>query len=391
MKKIIIVINNLETGGVQKSLLNLLKEIAHIYDVTLIAFFGNPAFEESLPQSVKCVTLHTPFSHLGMSAKDTAGNLRLFLGRAFWKALTAAFGRSFAMKLMFLFRKKRRGYDVAISYLHEAPQKNLYGGCNEFVLKMVEAEQKIAWLHCDFRLCGANNAQSKRIYQQFHKIVACSDGCRDAFVACIPQLAHKTISLRNCNDYEQIKALAGDGITYDRGYFNIVTVARLAEEKGIERGIRAVQHCLRKGYKIKYHVIGSGDQAHFLKDTVCKAGLEETVVFYGNQTNPYPYIVNADLFLLTSYHEAAPMVFDEAACLGVPVLATETTSTREMIADTGAGFVCANTQEGLQDALEAVLAQPDQLQEVKKTLQQTNRTNEKTVNDFLKMLESASA
>ena len=39
MKKIIFVINNLGTGGVQTSLLNLLAEIHNFYDVTVLCFF----------------------------------------------------------------------------------------------------------------------------------------------------------------------------------------------------------------------------------------------------------------------------------------------------------------------------------------------------------------
>ena len=44
MKKIIFVINNLETGGVQKSLQNLLKEIHNKYDINLLTFWGNENF-----------------------------------------------------------------------------------------------------------------------------------------------------------------------------------------------------------------------------------------------------------------------------------------------------------------------------------------------------------
>ena len=89
---------------------------------------------------------------------------------------------------------------------------------------------------------------------------------------------------------------------------------------------------------------------------------------------------NADLFLLPSYHEAAPMVFDEAACLGVPILATETTSTDEMITESGSGFVCENSQDGIADGLMKVLKNPDSLVEIKKSLQQRQFTNQDKIN-----------
>ena len=38
MKKILIVNNNLDMGGIQKSLVNLVKEVYEEYDITLLLF-----------------------------------------------------------------------------------------------------------------------------------------------------------------------------------------------------------------------------------------------------------------------------------------------------------------------------------------------------------------
>ena len=386
MKKILFVINNLETGGVQKSLLNLLCEIHDKFDVTLLTFFGNNEFEKGLPDDIKIIKTRSSFRQLGMSAKHTRSNPLLYLERAGFVALTKIFGRSFVFKLMRLGRKKYRGYDVAVSFIHESSQKNLYGGCNEFVLDMVDAEKKIGWLHCDFGLCGANNPRSRSIYERFDTIVACSEGCKRSFLNCLPEFTEKTVSIRNCNDYDLIRSLAGDGAEYDKGYFNIVTVARLSEEKGIERALDAISECIRAGHKIKYHIVGSGDREVFLKQRVCALGLSDSVVFYGNKYNPYPYIKNADLFMLTSYHEAAPMVFDEAACLGIPVLATETTSTDEMIRDTGYGVVCANEQGDITEKLIELLSSCERIEHFKITLSGKNFNNEKIVEQIQQIL-----
>ena len=196
----------------------------------------------------------------------------------------------------------------------------------------------------------------------------------------MPQFEDKCVAIRNCNDYENIRRLAGDGIPYDKSEFNIVTVARLSAEKGIERALEAVKCYMKSGYKLHYHIVGSGDQAEHLKKLTGDYGLENAITFYGNQSNPYPYMKNADLFLLPSYHEAAPMVFDEAACLGVPVLATETTSTDEMITESGSGFVCKNSQEGIADGLMKVLKNPNSLIEIKKTLKNRQFTNQDIIN-----------
>ncbi len=376
MKKLIFVINNLEIGGVQKSLLNLLCEIHEQYDITLLTFYSNEEFEKLLPDNIKVIKTNSAFRQLGMSLKHVQHKPVLFVERLACVALTRLLGRSFVINLMCLGKKKYEGYDVAISYIHESSQNSLYGGCNEFVLKKVGAKKKVGWLHCDFGRCGANNRRSRMIYSKLDQIVACSEGCREAFLNCFAEFANKTVCVRNCNEYEKIKTLADDAVEYDHDYFNIVTVARLAREKGIERGIEAVNEAVRRGYKVKYHIVGAGDQEMVLKNLVLQMQLNDTVKFYGQQVNPYPYIKGADLFLLPSYQEAAPMVFDEAACLGVPVLATKTLSAEEMIQKSNTGFVCGNDQYQITKTLLELLSEPQKVANVAMELSAFTFNNE---------------
>ena len=72
---------------------------------------------------------------------------------------------------------------------------------------------------------------------------------------------------------------------------------------------------------------------------------------HGSQLNPYRYMKNAKLLLLPSYHEAAPMVFQEAIALEVPILTTDTTSAMEMVVNQGAGWVCGFDDESIYCSL----------------------------------------
>ncbi len=381
MNNIIFVINNFATGGVQSSLLNLLAELNEKFHITVFCFDERLKNSPNIfPPHIDLLVPSSPFRYLGISQGELRGKPAKYLARAYWALLTKLFGRSFAIRMMLPFQKELGDYDCAISYLHEAAQNSFYGGCNEFVLKKIKAKKKVTWLHCDFELCGANSKASEKIYQQFDEIVACSEGTKQAFLRCMPQFEDRCVAIRNCIDYGNICRLAGDGIPYNKSEFNIVTVARLSAEKGIERALEAVKCCMKSGYKLHYHIVGSGDQVEYLKELTREYGLKNAVTFYGNQSNPYLYMKNADLFLLPSYHEAAPMVFDEAACLGVPVLATETTSTDEMITESNSGFVCENSQDGIADGLMKVLRNPDSLIKIKKLLKHRQFTNQDKMN-----------
>ena len=59
----------------------------------------------------------------------------------------------------------------------------------------------------------------------------------------------------------------------------------------------------------------------------------------------------ADILLIPSISEASPMVIQEAAKLGTPVLSTRTISAEETVTEKGLRWVCDNSEEGLRAAL----------------------------------------
>ena len=62
------------------------------------------------------------------------------------------------------------------------------------------------------------------------------------------------------------------------------------------------------------------------------------------------------------------MVIEEACALGLPVLAAEFTSSKDMITDADCGWVCANAQEAITEALERVIADPEAIAAMKAKL-----------------------
>ena len=90
---------------------------------------------------------------------------------------------------------------------------------------------------------------------------------------------------------------------------------------------------------------------------------------------------------MTSYHEAAPMVIDEARCLGLPVLTTATTSSKDMVVDMACGWVCENSQEALNEALYNVVADKEALYELKRELLNRTADNSKAIEQFRSLMD----
>ncbi len=382
MKKILIVNNNMKIGGVQKSLQNLLWAIHEDYEITLLLFHKSGKLLDDLPNNIKITECRSLYRFFGISQGECSGFDKL--KRGVLAVLGRKFGRAFALKFIRPTQKKiPEVYDAAIAFLHNGNPYHFYGGVQDFVLRNVKAGKKIAFLHCDYRLSDADHRINNDVIRKFDRIAACSEGCRNAFCEVVPDLAEKCVVVRNCHRFDRILALAGAGVKYPEGKFHILSVARLAHEKGIERSIAAMKYLKDKGIDACLHILGAGPMEPMLREMA----EDLPVIFHGEQENPYQYMKNADLLLLTSFHEAAPMVIEEAAALALPVLTTRTTSAQEMVTQADCGFVCDNSQEAIERTVYKILSEPTVTEALKARMRGRTLDNGAALRQFQQMLE----
>lgn len=76
------------------------------------------------------------------------------------------------------------------------------------------------------------------------------------------------------------------------------------------------------------------------------------------------------------------MVIDEARSLGLPVLTTKTTSSKEMVEDADCGWVCENEQDALDEALCKIAADRDGLADLKQRLTTRSADNKLAATQF---------
>lgn len=386
MKKLLFVNNNMYIGGVQKALVNLLNEIHDRYDITLLLFYKGGALMEQIPNDVRVIEAPFPLCCWGMNQKD-AKSFCNRLGRIFFAVITRLLGRKLALRIAFSRKMRLPKYDVAISYLHSGADKVFYGGCNEFVLYSMDAEKKLTFIHCDYKLSGADTLNNAKLYSRFDGIVACSDGCRDAFIRCLPELKDRTVTIENCQNYELVSTCANKEVhILEKGKLNIVCVSRFGREKGMLRAIHALAAIGERINKLKCTFIGDGKELPAAKKLADDLGLSDSIAFLGEKMNPYGFISAADILLIPSYSEAAPLVIGEAACLATPILSTETSSAREMIEKTGFGWVVENSETGIKVGIEMLLDHPELITEKRECMKGMLFDNKAAVESFTRVV-----
>ena len=121
------------------------------------------------------------------------------------------------------------------------------------------------------------------------------------------------------------------GIAADE--FVIGTVARLAELKGHDDLLDAMEQPLHADRKLKLLWIGDGYWANRLRNRVRSMGLEENVIFAGKiSPAEIPDAMHSmDLLAHPSWREGLPRTVPQALLTGTPVVANDVDGTREVV------------------------------------------------------------
>ena len=157
MKKLLFVINNLEMGGIQKSLIELLKVLCKKYDITVYCPTVNGVYNPDIPKSVHIIegSSFAKIAEYDLRRLKHLGWL-YFILRAICVQWTRLFGRKIPAYLYSKRIQKEVGgpYDIAISYSQPLHSHQFAILTNEVVLFSVKAKRKVTFLHCDYKEYG---------------------------------------------------------------------------------------------------------------------------------------------------------------------------------------------------------------------------------------------
>ena len=136
----------------------------------------------------------------------------------------------------------------------------------------------------------------------------------------------------------------------------IVAAGRLADAKNYPLLINALAR-VRATIPARLFVLGQGDRGDALRQLAAERGVGDAVVWCGFQANPWKFMARADVFALTSRYEGFGNVLIEAMACGVPVVATRSSGTEDIVRHGVDGLlVREHTSTAVADALVRVLA-----------------------------------
>ena len=135
----------------------------------------------------------------------------------------------------------------------------------------------------------------------------------------------------------------------------LLHIGRFNEQKNHKGLLDAFAQILKNHPDCCLNLIGDGELLEETKQYADTLGIREKVAFLGNQTNVYPFLQEADLFLLPSRFEGMPMTIIEAMGTGLPVVATAVGGVPDMLTNRESGMLVSCEPEAVADAVCALL------------------------------------
>ncbi|MEN6408141.1 MAG: glycosyltransferase [Anaerolineaceae bacterium] len=339
-KHLTIYLPTLVGGGAERVMLNLAKGFAERgYPVDFVLAQREGAFMQDVPDGFRLIEL----------------NPRQY-----------RFGRSiFSLPLLVRYIREQRP-DALLTGLHANIiaiwAKKLAG----VPLRVVICEHNTFSLQNQMLSFGARQLMPWLIrwfYPMADRVIAVSEGAADD-LAVSARMPREKIQVVN-NPIITPEMIARSQEVLDHPWFKpdqppvILAVGRLTPQKDYPLLIRAFAQ-VRQTMPVRLLILGDGEEREKLAALVEELGLGEDVSLPGFVHNPYPYMRQAAVFVLSSRWEGLPTVLVEALYCGARLVATDCMSGPRQILRGGeyGKLVPVGDEDALARAIRAAIEEP---------------------------------
>jgi glycosyltransferase involved in cell wall biosynthesis len=206
----------------------------------------------------------------------------------------------------------------------------------------------------------AFTATSRLTYSAADLIIASSRGVAADLTANFGIDPEAIAVIANPVDLSAVRASAAEAADVPAGAGPLIVAAgRLAAAKNYPMLIDAMQE-LRRSLPARLVILGQGELEPELRRQIAERRLDDAITLLGFHRNPWKFIARAEVFALSSHYEGFGNVLIEAMALAVPVVATASAGTRDIVTHGVDGLlVDAHTPQAFAAALASILTDGD--------------------------------
>jgi glycosyltransferase involved in cell wall biosynthesis len=291
-KRIAIFLPGLYDGGAQRVMLNLAGGlISHGFNVDIVLAEAEGPYLNEIPSSVRLVELNKKH----FSGQRTLLSLPSLVRYIRSERLVAMLSGLNYANVVALWAKRLAG----------VPLRLIISEHNTFSSEIAQLPHYYRWVLQSFM---------KSAYPKADGIIAVSEGVAEDLAY---ELGIITPDLRVKKD----EPLGDPWFENDHPPV-VLAIGRLAKQKGFDILIRAFAQ-VRRQRNARLLILGEGEERASLMNLSKELDLDQDIRMPGFVSNPYPYMVKASLFVLSSRWEGLPTVLVEALYCGTPLIATD--------------------------------------------------------------------
>ena len=141
--------------------------------------------------------------------------------------------------------------------------------------------------------------------------------------------SERVFSICNLAARPEIKTLSRESVNHEwinkdtKNLKVVLSVGRLTRQKNYHMLIEAFAKVRLEYEEARLIIIGEGEERKALESHISKLALIDCVSLLGWLNNPYPYMFNCDVFVLSSDHEGLPTVLIEALVCECNIVSTD--------------------------------------------------------------------
>lgn len=375
--KILFMVINMNIGGTEKALLNMISEMDEDkYEITILMLEELGGFLNEVPKNVriKYVKGYDEMKGLVNNPPLMEAKARLKQGKPI-RAINIMFHQlrskimkdrsSFFKYVLKDYRISEDEYDIAVAYA--GPMDFI----SYFIMHKINAKKKVQWIHFDITKISFNHKLAMNLYKKFDHIFVVSNEGKEKLLSRLSQFRSKIDTFGNIISSSLVEKMAekGSGFEDDFKGIKILTVGRLSIEKGQDLAIKVLSKLKNEGYNVRWYCIGDGNaKLEYLK-LVKQYNLSEEFRLLGAKTNPYPYMKQCDLYVQPSRHEGYCITLSEAKCFNNPIITTNFTGAKEQLKNRETGLIVNFDEEEMYKAIKELVDNDQLRNEIKTNLQ----------------------
>lgn len=353
-RSIIFCINYMHTGGVEKSLLSLVRALPReLFDVHIALMQRKGDLLSEIPDDVTVHVLSRiernkprlgyPLRH----ATDLAGPLSYLAAKARGTLI------HYYHHILGDERDLTGHFDIAVSY--QGPSQLL----DWYVPTHIDADKYVAWIHFDIAHSFINPCTGHKVYPLFDRIFVVGEGARDSFMKVFPEVADRCEVFHNIVDATAVRATsAAYAVERPDGCLMLCTVGRMHPAKAPDMAIEIAAELRRRGIRFCWNWVGEDELLEPCRRDTAARGLDDSLHFVGLKSNPYPYIAVADVYVQPSRHEGYCITLAEARAFGLPIVCTGFSGSEQLDGTPNSIIVPGLDPARLADAIVRAAAMP---------------------------------